>query len=90
MKLCSDLGVYCKGLAAGATHRRIIGTAITISVLTLICQLVALAKELWVAAWFGTSDALDAFLMAMVIPTFVINVIAGSFHSALIPAYIHV
>lgn len=90
MKLWAGLGVYCKGLAAGATHRRIIGTAMTISVLTLICQLVALAKELWVAAGFGTSDALDAFLMAMVIPTFVINVIAGSFHSALIPAYIHV
>jgi len=90
MKLWAGLGVYCKGLAAGTIHRRIIGAAMTISVLTLICQLVAVAKELWVAAWFGTSDALDAFLMAMVIPTFVINVIAGSFHSALIPAYIHV
>ena len=73
-----------------ANHGGIIRAALTIGALTLICQLVAMAKELWVAAWFGTSDALDAFLMAIVIPTFVINVVAGSFQSALIPAYIRV
>jgi putative peptidoglycan lipid II flippase len=89
-KLSSELGICWKGLHGETTHRRIIGAAVTIGTLTLICQLVAVVKELWVAAWFGTSDALDAFLMAIVIPTFVINVVAGSFQSALIPAYIRV
>lgn len=90
LKLRFLIGVYCRGLPGDSIHRRIIKTGITISVLTFICQLVALIKELWVAAWFGTSDTLDAFLIAMVIPTFVINVIAGSFYSAFIPEYIRV
>jgi putative peptidoglycan lipid II flippase len=89
-KLWIKLKAYYKGLAWGETYRKIVGTAITISILTLVCQLVALVKELWVAARFGTSDSLDAFIMAMVIPTFVINVISGSFHSAFIPEYIYI
>lgn len=74
----------------GSTNGRIFRTAVTIGILTLVVHLIAMVKELLVAAWFGTSDVLDAFLMAMVIPTFLINVIAGSFHSALIPTYIQV
>ncbi|MEO1466611.1 MAG: lipid II flippase MurJ, partial [Cyanobacteria bacterium J06633_1] len=37
-----------------------------------------------------TGNELDAFVMAMVVPTFLVNVIAGSFKSALIPTYIQV
>jgi putative peptidoglycan lipid II flippase len=58
--------------------------------LTFGAHLVAMAKELVVAASFGTGDALDAFLIALVLPTFIINVIAGPFQSALIPTYIQV
>ena len=89
-KLLSELGVDWNDSHRETTHRRIILAAVTISTLTLVCQLVAVVKELWVAAWFGTSDALDAFLMAIMIPTFVINVVAASFQSALIPAYVRV
>ncbi len=74
----------------GSTSRRIFAGVVTVGSLTLIVQLVAMVKELVVASWFGTSDAMDAFLMAMVIPTFVINTIAGAFQSALIPEYIRV
>ncbi|MDF5730799.1 MAG: lipid II flippase MurJ, partial [Rhizonema sp. PD38] len=35
-------------------------------------------------------DALDAFLIALVVPDFIINVVAGSFNAALIPTYIQV
>ena len=39
---------------------------------------------------FGTSDLLDAFLIAYVVPSFAINLISGSINSALIPTYIEV
>lgn len=90
MKPSNAIGFCAKSLGDRATNRRIFLAMVTISSLTLVVQLVAIAKELLVAAWFGTSDAMDAFLMAMVIPTFVINTIAGAFHSALIPEYIRV
>ena len=88
MKISHGLGVYCESLHTGTTHRRIFGTVVTIGALTLIVQFVGVAKELLVAARFGTGDALDAFLMAMVIPTFIVNVVGGSFQSALTPIFV--
>jgi putative peptidoglycan lipid II flippase len=51
-------------------------------------KLAFFAKELAVAWQFGTSDLLDAFLIAYVVPSFAVNLIAGSMNSALIPTYI--
>jgi putative peptidoglycan lipid II flippase len=41
-----------------------------------------------VAAWFGTGDALDAFLIALLVPTFVVNVLAGSLSASFLPTFI--
>jgi putative peptidoglycan lipid II flippase len=73
-----------------SVNRQIFGAALLIGGLTLTVHLVAMTKELIIASWFGTGDALDAYLISLVIPTFVINVIAGSFHSALLPTYVQV
>lgn len=89
-KIPYELMIYFKNLITGTTCRQILGATITIGALTLIVQFIGLAKEMLVAAHFGTSDVLDAFLIAMVIPTFLINIIAGSFQSALIPIYVRV
>jgi len=43
-----------------------------------------------VAAWFGTADCIDAFLIAFLLPLFVINVVYGSFNVAFIPTFIRV
>lgn len=45
-----------------------------------------LAKELLVAYFFGISDQLDAYVLALLIPSFLVNILGGSFSSALIPA----
>ena len=42
------------------------------------------------ARWFGRSDALDAFLIAFLLPSFLVNLIAGSFNAAMIPTFIEV
>jgi putative peptidoglycan lipid II flippase len=55
---------------------------------TVLLKVVALVREIVVAHHFGTSDALDAFLVAAVIPDFVTNVVAGSLPAALIPIYV--
>ncbi len=73
-----------------SVHRRIFGVTVTVGVLTVATKLVAILKEAVVAHQFGTGDTLEAFLMAMVLPQFAINLVGGSLNAALIPTYIHV
>jgi putative peptidoglycan lipid II flippase len=47
-----------------------------------------LVKDQIVAAQFGTSDALDAYLIAFMLPSLIIGVIGGSINAALVPTYI--
>jgi putative peptidoglycan lipid II flippase len=69
---------------------KIFRAAIVIGALSVIAKFAAAGKELAVAAWFGRGDSLDAFLIAMILPTTVVGLIAGSFSGALIPTYIHI
>jgi putative peptidoglycan lipid II flippase len=71
-------------------NRRIFGAAIVVAGGTILVKLIAVIKELVVAYQFGTNDDIDAFLIALTIPSFLFNIIAGSFNSALIPTYIKV
>jgi putative peptidoglycan lipid II flippase len=61
---------------------------LTVAVMTVLVALIAAAKEMVVAGYFGTGDVVDAFLIAFLLPTFAINLLAGSFSSAMMPAYI--
>ena len=83
------LGHWWK-LTRGSVSRKIFGAATVVAALTLVTQLGSIARELTVAAWFGTADCLDAFLIAFLLPLFVINVVAGSFNAAFIPTFIQV
>lgn len=76
--------------SAGSTNRQIAGAAATVGVATALVSLVSVARELLVAASFGTSDALDAFVVAILLPTYILNVVGGSVGSALIPTYVRV
>lgn len=62
----------------------------TISAFTLAVKIVSAGKEVFVASQFGTQDAIDAYLIAFVIPSYVINVIAGSLSPAFIPTFIKI
>ncbi|PSB09471.1 virulence factor MviN [Pleurocapsa sp. CCALA 161] len=74
----------------GSINRQIFTATILIGLLTGLSKFASVGKELIVAWRFGTGDELDSFVMAMVVPSFVISVVAGSFSSALIPTYIKV
>ncbi len=73
-----------------SVNRRIFAAMITVGGLSIVVKLAATAKHLVVAHQFGTSDALDAFLIAFLLPSFAINVAAGSFNAAFMPTYIQV
>lgn len=53
-------------------------------------KLSAFVKDVVVAYQFGTGDALDAFLIALVVPQFAITLLGGALNAALIPTYIQV
>ncbi|WP_036487791.1 murein biosynthesis integral membrane protein MurJ [Myxosarcina sp. GI1] len=84
------LAIYWNKLTSGSASRKIFGAAITVGLCTALVKLAAMAKELVIAWRFGTSDEVDAFLIAMVFSSLVINIIAESLAPAFIPVYIKV
>ncbi|CAN5657294.1 murein biosynthesis integral membrane protein MurJ [soil metagenome] len=61
-----------------------------VGALTLLVKIAATAKDVAVANSFGTTDLMDAFLIAFLLPSFVITVFAGAVPPALIPVYVRV
>lgn len=82
--------IFWQKLTSGSTNRKIFGAAVIVGMGVGLSKLASVVKELVVAWKFGTGDELDAFLIAFVVPSFINNVVAGSFNAALIPTYIQV
>jgi putative peptidoglycan lipid II flippase len=61
-----------------------------IAVLSGVVKIIATAKELIVAGFFGRGDALEAFLIAYMLPVFTVMLVAVTFNAALIPTFIQV
>jgi putative peptidoglycan lipid II flippase len=79
-----------QSISTGSVNSQIFSAAIVVAGGTLFVKALSVAKELVVAWKFGTADDLDAFLIALTIPSVIVTIIAGSFNSALIPTYIKV
>lgn len=73
-----------------SVNRRIFAAMLTVGGFSMMAKLMGATKDLVVAARFGTSDSLDAFLTAFVLPLFATQVISGSFNTALMPTFIRV
>lgn len=79
-----------RSLKARAGKGGLLTTMLTVGSVTLLVKIAAAGKETFVARQLGVGDALDAFLIAYSLPAIAMNIISGSFNSALIPTYIHV
>jgi putative peptidoglycan lipid II flippase len=79
-----------QSISTGSVNSQIFSAAIVVAAGTLFVKALSVVKELVVAWKFGTADDLDAFLIALTIPSFIIAIVAGSFNAALIPTYIKV
>lgn len=75
---------------ADTPNRRILRTTIVVGFFTLLYKAGTTVKELVVAGTFGRSDALDAMLIALLLPAFVLGLLVGAFASATIPALVEV
>jgi len=75
-------------LGTESPTRRILKAMVTVFSVTSIVKVLGAAKVLLVARFYGTSDDLDAYLIAFVIPSFFADAIAGATSSALIPVYV--
>jgi putative peptidoglycan lipid II flippase len=60
--------------------------AMAISALTIAVKLASAAKVIISGQFFGAGDALDAYLIAFLIPSFLGDICAGALNPALIPA----
>lgn len=73
-----------------SVNHRIFAAAFLVGSMTFIVKLIAVIKEQAVANWFGTSDAVDAYLTAYLLATFSVTIIAESFNVAFMPTFIEV
>jgi putative peptidoglycan lipid II flippase len=75
---------------ADTTNRKIFRAALIVGTLTLLARAGTILKEMIVAYKFGRGDALDAFLIAFLLPAFVVTLVSGTVASALVPVFIEV
>lgn len=77
-------------LRARAVPWRVLFQMVTVGASTGLVKVGAAAKVVVTARAFGTSDGLDAYLMAFLLPAFVCDTLAGSLTPALVPTFIEV
>lgn len=71
-----------------STVRRMLSDTVTVGGATTAVKLAAAFKVILCARLFGTGDAMDAYLVAFLLPSFFSDVLAGPIDSALIPTLI--
>jgi len=71
-----------------SVNRRIFTATLTVGAFTALAKLAGGAKVIVMARYFGTSDALDAFLIAFVLPSFVADTAAVALIASLLPTFI--
>ena len=79
-----------KGGAESSVRARITRAAVTTGFFSVVVKLVSLASTLLIASLFGTGDDLEAYFIAFLVPSFLFQVVSGSFSSAMIPTYVQV
>jgi putative peptidoglycan lipid II flippase len=73
-----------------SANHRIFRAATSVIAAGLAVKIAATLKEFTVAGVYGRSDAMDAFLVAFLVPNLLINLIAESMNQALVPTLIRV
>ena len=84
------MGSVAPGIAQRSVIWRIFAATLTVGGFTTLAKLAGGVKVILMARYFGTSDALDAFLIALVLPSFLAEAAAGSMIPSLIPTFIEV
>jgi len=79
---------FFRKTASDTTNRRIFRAALIVGCLGIVAKLAGIIKELIVARSFGRGDDVDAFLIAFLLPSFVLNIGMSALGYALVPVFI--
>jgi putative peptidoglycan lipid II flippase len=74
--------------ASDTTNRKIFRATLIVGLLALVARCGGMVKELIIARSFGRGDAVDAFLIAFILPTFVMTIGMNALGYALVPVFI--
>lgn len=77
-------------LDAASVNRRILRAAVSVGAVGVVVKLAGMLKEIAIAGVYGRSDAMDAFLAAVLIPSLLVNLISESMNQALVPTLVRV
>ena len=61
-----------------------------VAAFSLVVKAAATFREATVARAFGRGDAIDAFILAYLVPSYFVAILAGSLNQALVPTYVQV
>ncbi len=70
------------------TNWKIFRAVVIVGGCSVLAKLASTGKEVAVANWFGRGDALDAFLLALLLPASIASFVAAAFSATLVPVYI--
>src|SRR5215472_15948585 len=70
------------------TNRKIFRAAAIIGCFGLVAKFAATVRELIIARSFGRGDEVDAFLIAFLLPSFVLNIGMSALGYALVPVFV--
>jgi len=88
LKIRRVLYLKWQHLSTGSANRQIFGAVVIVAFLTFGVKLLSLFKEIAVSAAFGTGSEVDAFLIAFLLPSFMISIVVQPLNSAFIPVYL--
>jgi putative peptidoglycan lipid II flippase len=77
-------------LRNGSAHHQIVVALLTVAGAGSIVKVASMAKEVVIARQFGAGDDIDAFVIALLLPSFIVGLVAAAFQSAVIPTYVEV
>ena len=72
----------------GDTDRQIARAGLLIGGLSIVAKLSAFAREAVIASLYGRGPEVDAFFLALAVPVFLLNLMAGAYQIALVPAWL--
>lgn len=73
--------------SASPTNRHIAASLCVLTLLTLLARMVETGREIVLANNFGVSEVVDAYVVAFLVPKFLLIVVADAFAVAFLPSY---
>jgi putative peptidoglycan lipid II flippase len=70
-------------------NAKILRAGFVVSSFGVLTAMAMAVRELTIARYFGRDDAIDAFLIAFLLPSFIVNLVVSSLGAAFIPVFIN-